>query len=528
MTRLLSDLRTLYLTDEEIIIGGLGSEVSAATIRTAFGETVAGVIAADEARFGDVPAGTHTVEIHTRGGLLMAEEFVSVRADRGEDPILGFATSFDDATVPESLDWLRGLRCTVVQVYDWMERYSKPLGPPGVYHDPLGREVSRSALEALVAGIRRMGAVAQAYAPVCAGDRGAHPQWRLLRNDGSPEALGDLLEVMDPGNREWQQHWLEHYGRAADVLGFDGFHLDTYGYPRDAINAHGVVVDVREGYAAFIAVVRQQRPSAVISFNQVNGVPAGITPAARPAFRYVEVWPPNDRWRHLEGLMARSAGRMSEPYGDTLAIYPPVWSGDRPGALRTVVLTEAIGTALGLGTLIFGDAAGALSHPYYVRHERLAAEEAATVLEWHRFGLRCRDLFRRGNDTSWFELDDENAAVTVAAAVPVRPEPLGGSLFARVVQNSRTLAVSLLDLSGSKDGSWSSTTAGGTCAGAQVTALVQRPECWRAQVAVLGRNGGRFVPVPLTRVAHREGRAVRCQVPIAAGWSVLRLENGNC
>ena len=134
--------------------------------------------------------------------------------------------------------------------------------------------------------------------------------------------------------------------------------------------------------------------------------------------------------------MARSAGG-AERQGDTLAIYPPVWEGDRDEGLRTVVLTEAIATALGIGTLIWGDAAGALRHPYYVDHERLTEAEAETAIAWHRFALRCRDLFRFGQDTSWYELDDENAAVTVAASATAKPEPVGGALFTRVVRDRR-------------------------------------------------------------------------------------------
>jgi Glycosyl hydrolase family 66 len=279
-----------------------------------------------------------------------------------------------------------------------------------------------------------------------------------------------------------------------------------------------------QAYESFIAAVRQARPGDVISFNQVNGVPAGIAAPSRPGFRYVEVWPPNDRWRHLESLMSRSAGPAARQ-GDTLAIYPPVWEQDRISGLHTVVLTEAIATAFGIGTLIWGDARGALRHPYYVNHERLAEDEGAIALQWHRFTLRCRDLFRAGEDTSWYELDDENAAVTVAATVPAKPEPLGGSLFARVRHSQGAIVVSMIDLSGSRDGSWSEGTTAGSCAAARVSALVEQPERWSASVAVLGRNGGRFAPVELEVGSHREGRAVTCDVPIIEGWSVLRLEN---
>jgi dextranase len=524
---LLTDLRCAYTTGEQIVTAGLPSDARAALIRTAFGRTFAGRIADGEARFDAIPAGTHMVEIYDREERLLAEEIVSVRDDPGQDPILGFATSFDEDTVPSTLQWLRDLRCTAVQIYDWMQSYSTPLGPSGVYHDAIGRAIDRAALEALIAGVRSTGAVAQAYAPVYAADPGTHPELGLRRNDGAAEALGDLLDIMNPGNPDWQRRWLDAFGQAADALGFNGFHLDTYGHPRVGVDASGTVVEMADAYTSFIESVRRARPRDTLSFNQVNGVPAAISPPEEPGFRYVEVWPPNDQWRHLEGLMSRSSGRASRPRGDTLAIYPPVWEQDRSAGLRTVVLTEAITTMLGMGALIFGDARAALRHPYYVDHERLSPEEAQAVLIWHRFALRCRDLFRSGEDTSWFELDDENAALTVAAAVPAKPEPVGGALFTRVVRTPATVVISMLDLSGSRDGSWSSGTEAGTCERAVVRALVDRPEGWSAHAAVLGRDGGRFAPVERTEGPHREGRAVVCEVPFVDGWSVLRLENGN-
>jgi dextranase len=524
VTAILSDLRCQYLTGEEIVTSGLPAQVASAVVRTAFGRTIAGHVQGGEARFSGLPSGTHTVELYAADDALLAEELVSVRDRLGDDPIMGFATSFDAASVPATLDWLERLRCTVVQIYDWMERYSEPLGAAGVYRDRLGREIDRGALENLIAGIRSRGAVAQAYAPIAAADPGAHQESRLYRNDGAPESLGDLLDIMDPRDEAWQRHWLARYGRAADTLGFNGFHLDTYGYPRAPLNVGGTPVAIDAAYGSFIRMARAGRPDDVLSFNQVNGVPAGIEPPAAPGFRYVEVWAPNDRWRHLEALMARSAGRGPRQ-GDTFAIYPPVWEQNRERGLRTVVLTEAVATVLGIGTLIWGDDAGALRHPYYVDHERLTPAEAETAIAWHRFGLRCRDLFRFGQDTSWFELDDENAALTVAAAVPAKPEPVGGALFTRVVRDPGTIVVSLIDLSGSRDGSWSEGTAAGSCSTATVAALVEQPEHWHAHVAALGRDEGRFTPVELQVGSHREGRTVTCEVPIVDGWSVLRLEN---
>ncbi len=513
----------------DVVVQGLPEGTTKVLARTAFGQTFNATIDDGSAQLSDLPVGTHAVEAISSDGDLLVDDFVSVRASMGDDPIvMVFATSFDTASAPAVLSWLRQLRCTVVQVYDWMERYSMPLATTDSYRDPLNRPIELAALRDLIKGIRENGAVAQAYAPVCAADEAfadEHQTWLLRRNDGVRESLGNLLQIMDPANVRWQSHWIDAYGRAMDALGFNGLHLDTYGYPRVAFDITGTFVSIDDGYESFVRAVRSARPDDVISFNQVNGVPRGFEAPHRPGFRYAEVWPPNDRWRHLEGLLERSAG-AAPAQGDTLAIYPPVWLGERSSALRTAVLTEAIVTVLGAGVLMWGDDFGVLCHPYYVEHEQLHGDEIDVVLQWHRFALRCRDLFRDGVDTSWYELEDENASVGVTWSGATSPEPVGGAVFARVRRRDDTVVVSVIDLSGAVEGSWRHTSEAGTCREVTVSVLVDSPKRWRAQVAVLGRNDGRFTSLDLHDVAHREGRALSCAVPLVDGWSVVRFEKG--
>jgi dextranase len=525
VTRYFRDLRTTYLAGDVVVVEDLPPGTLDVTVTTSWGDVIGAVVVDGVATVEGLPEGTHAFAAFSEDGQLLDEEFVGVRLTKGDDPVMGFVTSFDEASRESVLTWLRDLRCTVVQVYDWMETYTSPLASTSHYRDPLGRSIERAALEDLIEGIKDLGAVAQAYAPVCAADdafASSHPQWLLFRNDGAPESLGTLLQIMNPANPGWQQHWIESYSRGLDALGFDGMHLDTYGYPRAALNVEGEPASVESGYAEFVASVRTARPDDVISFNQVNGVPRGFVTPTSPSFRYSEVWPPNDRWRHLEGLLARSAGNAATT-GDVLAIYPPVWLGDRADALRTCVLSEAVVTTLGASTLQWGDADGVLRHPYYVDHEALSGDERATALEWHRFALRCRDLWTTGKDTSWYELTDENAAVIVTSSVLASPEPLGGGLFCRVRRGDDRVAVALVDLTGSADGSWSSGSRRGTCRSAEVSILVDSPEEWCAQVAVLASNGGRFVDVATNATIHREGRAVTIAVPMETGWSVVRL-----
>lgn len=519
-------LKTAYEIGEAIHLADVPEETVRVVAQSARGSDFAATSKGGAHLLENLPVGTHALQALAADGRVLAEEFVGVRQQRGEDPVMGFATSFDEASTPRVLAWLRQLRCTVVQVYDWMDDYSTPLAATETFEDPLGRPIQRAALESLIRGIRSLGAVAQAYAPVpAAGEEFArqHPEWRLFRNDGTPHSLGDLLQIMNPGNVEWQRHWIGAYGAAAESLGFDGFHLDTYGYPRGALDNGGVPVSVEEGYTAFIRAIRQARPDGVLSFNQVNGVPQGLVPPGSPSFRYVEVWPPNDLWRHFEGLLQRSAGTGTR-HGDTLAVYPPVWQQtDRAAALRTGVVTEAVATMLGANLLIWGDSRAVLRHPYYVDHEALTDEECAEVLQWRRFALRCRDLFRIDTDTTWSELADENASVVVSWAGVTSPEPIGGALWARVIRGRDTVVVGLLDLTGNPEGSWRMPTGPGSCRGVDVSVLVDRPENWRVDVASLGREGGRFQPLTTTESLMREGHGLTCTPLISGEWSVLRF-----
>ena len=170
MTRYFEDLRTTYLVGELVVVEDLPPGTVKVTVTTSWGDVTGATIVDGVATVEGLPVGTHACTAFSDDGQLLGEEFVGVRLARGDDPVMGFVTSFDESSRQTVLTWLRDLRCSVVQVYDWMETYSSPLASSGYYHDPLGRSIDRAALEELIAGIKQLGAVAQAYAPVCAAD----------------------------------------------------------------------------------------------------------------------------------------------------------------------------------------------------------------------------------------------------------------------------------------------------------------------------------------------------------------------
>ncbi len=493
----------------------------------------------------NLPAGTYAVHALDETERLLGETITTVGSHPGERPVHGFATSFRDKDIPSILEWHRSLRSTVVQVYDWMASYTEPLGPESGWRDPSNRPVSFCALRDLARGLRDQGSIAHAYVPIYAVGHGfarTHPEMLMYEDNAEPIRFMDQIVLANPGNEQWQRHFVDSYGAAAAAIGFDGFHVDTYGYPRVAFDVDGKVIDMRQAYESFLRCARRAWPDALISFNQVNGVPSGALLPPGPRFRYCEIWPPNDAWRHFEGLFDRSAGtagllgpnvERAAMLRGSIACYPPVWGvgGEggpvegpaRADCLRTDVLTEAIATQFGASALIYGDKGAALCDPYYPKHAVLSASERDVVVAWRRFALRCRDLFLDGEDTSWYEIEDENGAVGIVADAPVRPEPVGGSLFARVIQAVGSVTVGVVDLTGSEHGEWSAPTTRGTVSSVTIRVLVGHPNAWTPHAAVLGAKDEHFEPIDSVIVPHRQGRALEVTLPLIDGWSVLRL-----
>jgi dextranase len=544
-SRRLESVRCFYRVGEPIVVGGLPEETVRVIARNAVrGDWVATVNG--DARFDELPAGTYSIEALSADKRILAEELTTVGRHQGERPVHGFATSFRDEDISSVVEWNRLLRSTVVQVYDWMASYTEPLGSQTGWKDPSNRDVSFEGLRSLAMTLAQEGAVAHAYAPIYAvGNEFArdHPEMLMYEGSGEPVRFLDQIVLANPGNEEWQELFEMAYGAAIDAVGFTGLHIDTYGYPRIANDVEGNPIDLRGAYESFLRALRTKRPNEVISFNQVNGVPSAAVLAPQPNFRYCEIWPPNSEWRHFEGLLDRSSGDAGQkglelgasPLRGSIACYPPVWGvgspdgevigSGRESCLRTDVATDAVATMLGASALIFGDKQSALCDPYYPKHAELSLSESQTVLSWRRFSLRCRDLFFECEDTSWYEIGDENGVVSVTSAgAPVSPEPCGQSVFARVMHADGLVAVGVLDLTGSSNGRWSEATAKGNVSSVTVTVLVDDPATWRAEAAVLGLHDDRFSPIDRRVVAHRQGSAVEIRMPVVDGWSVLRLK----
>ncbi len=65
-----------------------------------------------------------------------------------------------------------------------------------------------------------------------------------MQCDGTPYELGGFLQIVDPAAREWLAHFIADLQKCVEQVGFQGFHLDQYGYPKYATRADGELIDL--------------------------------------------------------------------------------------------------------------------------------------------------------------------------------------------------------------------------------------------------------------------------------------------
>lgn len=248
-------------------------------------------------------------------------------------------------------DSLLKYHLNVVQFYDWMYRHDEPVPRTDTFTDPMGRTLSYAVVREKIAALRLRGMASLAYGAVYAALKDfheAHPDWGLYKVNGDPYELIGRFFLMDLSpDSPWTDKIVSEFRRVIAEAGFDGLHLDQYGFPKRALRRrrsaagaaglHGAdgrrgaavpdgaepcgagepetggqamePVDLADGYLRLINRLKRElsplRPDVGLIFNNVNAYPVHATAAADQEAIYIEVWPPYERYADLKRLIER-------------------------------------------------------------------------------------------------------------------------------------------------------------------------------------------------------------------------------
>lgn len=455
-------VRSTFAADEPVVVR---VDAAPAGVRLTV-RGVEGVVSAfddvrDEVTIGALPHGGYGVDAWDAAGALLASSAFDVLNDPMDRPRYGFVARYDPEVDVEAFG-AHALRMhlNVVQHYDWAHSYTELVGPEE-YSDMLGNRVSMPVLRAMLGTFRGLGARPLGYAALYGVPAAQWDSWSdvgLYRSTGEPYGFGDdFLNVVDPGASRWRRTIVGALAHAYGEVGFDGFHLDQYGWPKRALRADGTITDLADTLPALVDEIAGAVPGARLIFNNVNGFPLERTAHSRQAALYSEVWPPRVELRDLAELVAqsRAASRLPVIVAAYLSVFRDVGG---PPARDAARLTMATVFSSGATHLLTGEDGRLLVHPYYVDSLE-ADEETLDLLErWYTFLVRHGDLLldRDTADVTGAYAGAYNADVVVEAPpgvrVSVHPDP--GTVWLRVMRAPRGLVLHLVNLVGQDETGW--------------------------------------------------------------------------
>lgn len=457
--------RTLFPPEQPVLIEVRGGCPPGAVLTVShLGERLTGCKAGRGlADVGRLPAGGYGVELSDRDGSVLARTAVQVAADPRSVLRYGFVVDYrPDRDLAAVTDNLRRLHLTAVQFYDWAYRHADLVGGGELYDDALGQPVSLGTVRSLIEACHEVGSSALGYAAVYAVGRREWAEWEhdaLLTPSGAPYALADFLFIVDPAAADWIGHLTGDLSASVAEVGFDGFHLDQYGYPKRAQRADGTAVDVARSFVTTIERVREALPGSRLVFNNVNDFPTWAAAAAPQDAVYIEVWPPHVGLEHLAQVVTRArAEAAGKPV--VIAAYQHVYdSAPAESADRATALTMATLYSHGGTHLLCGEADRILVDPYYVRNHTADPSTAALLRRWYDFLVEHDELLTAPGitDVTGSYAGSYNDDIDVSytqTQTPVGHLAAPGTVWRRITQAGDRHVMHLINLAGQGDTLW--------------------------------------------------------------------------
>jgi dextranase len=406
-----------------------------------------------------LPVGGYGVELIVDGVVIRTA--IEVRTDSRARLRYGFVVDYSpDRDLTGVSDLVRRLHLTDIQFYDWAYRHADLLGGGEEYRDALDQPISLQTVRDLASAVRSAGARALGYAAVYAVGPNEWTDWRhraILDATGEPYALGDFLFLLDPAAPDWLASFTGQLRRAVTEVGFDGFHLDQYGYPKRALRADGKSIDIAESFTTVIEASRVALPGSQLVFNNVNDFPTWATAGTRQDAVYIEVWEPNVTLGSL-GVVVLRARSVANGKPIVVAAYQHVYdSASANESDLATAFTMATLFSHGATQLLAGEADRILVDPYYVRNHVVEASTAALLTRWYGFLVEHDELLMDAGivDVTGSYAGEHNDDCDVAyesVAVSVTAEP--GTVWRRITSAGDRLILHLINLGGQQNALW--------------------------------------------------------------------------
>lgn len=469
-----------------------------------------------------------------------------------EAPRYGFLCDFGPSELgnERDVDFLLKMHMNLVQFYDWMYRHDQLVPRESTYTDPLGRTLSLEVVKEKIRCVQKHGMQAIGYGAIYASLKDffeEHPDWGLYQNDGTVYSLAEIFHIMDISpTSPWVSHITREF-RAVIKLGFDGLHLDQYGFPKKALTQQGEVVDLARCFTPFISKVReavsQENEDTALIFNNVSNFPTYATATAEQDVIYIEVWSPVVSYRDLKVLIDQARHHASQndtPKQVILAAYLAAFQQESEFSQREAeigaLLTMAVIFANGAYHLLFGENRRVLTEGYYPNNGQMSDAFAQEARDYYDFIVRYRELLfstdlvdlsltHTGGYNTEIGRDNEFEFAVDGVDVVFSPHGDAGTVWTLVKENTGHVVVNFINLLGIDDARWNSGKKGAPKPVDKLRVQALVPEgVSGVYYASPHLDQGQPQELPTKMITSTNGHMLEVEVPRLDIWGMLYFE----
>ncbi len=359
---------------------------------------------------------------------------------------------------------LRKFHINMVQYYDWSYRHDHLVSPENRYSDMMGRQVDLETVKAKIAACRRFGIKSLGYGAVYAASKTfyeKHPDWALYTAAGEPLVFIDTFYLMNVAeDSPWHNHIINEYAEAVSRVGFDGIHMDTYGFPKTAFSSAKELIRLDEQYPKLIEDTKKRlnrvQADNHLIFNNVGNWPVRSVANAEQDAVYIEVWEPYLQYSHIKLIIleAKQACRNEKPV--ILAAYLAPFRTDTPErALNAALLLTAVIASNGATHLLLGEKNGVLTQGYYVDHSIMTERQSKHLRSYYDFLVRYMELLydKDLKDVSFTHIGWDNTEYRCLSH-PWSPDGKTDTLWLTIRENEKLKCISIINLFGCENDIW--------------------------------------------------------------------------
>ena len=361
-----------------------------------------------------LPVGSYMV----RANFMNAEIIytaISVRDEECPSSLrYGFLSEFNTEDFShDKIDFFSRFHIDTVQFYDWSYRHDDLVPPTETYSDMMGKHNNLTVVRDYIDNlhIRRMKAIG--YGAIYASSENywkSHKSEGYYTFSGQPMTFINRFFLMNISRTcPWHEHIIQEYRKACNEVGFDGIHMDTYGFPKKALDYEGELHELEYEIPELIndAYTTIGNSTALI-FNNVGGWPGYTDNNINDYAKYVEIWPPMIKYQHLVDI-AEHLKASRKPV--IIAAYPAPFRLDTAGrALEAELILSFVIASAGATQLCFGEDNSILTQGYYSDNSKLTNHQLNILRHYHDFFLAYSDLLysKSNKDVSMTHQDWDN------------------------------------------------------------------------------------------------------------------------